>query len=180
LRGARLHPDERRTRRELANSAAPGTRQEARSNLFRIWTAIPALYGTGVQRRTQLRRVPANHLRRFRRASRARAEIYIRRGEGGAGSRGFPGVGGSRQTGAASSFGEQREGGSGSAAGGGSEGSLAFYEGGMRGQNALADSRRDAGATLGATHAIGNGGAGAHGREYDAATDARRTSACGF
>src|ERR1019366_9152075 len=114
LRGARLHPDERRTRRELANSAAPGTRQEARSNLFRIWTAIPALYGTGVQRRTQLRSVPANHLRRFRRASRARAEIYIRRGEGGAGSRGFPGVGGSRQTGAASSFGEQREGGGGS------------------------------------------------------------------
>ena len=56
-------------------------------DLPRFRAAVPALDRTGVQGRSRLRRVPADHLRRRRGPPGARARVHVRRREGGAGAR---------------------------------------------------------------------------------------------
>ena len=73
LRAARLRRDERRARAESAGIAACGARQEARGDLPRLRAALSALDRTGLQRRPELRSVPADHLRRFGRTAGARS-----------------------------------------------------------------------------------------------------------
>ena len=60
---------------------------------FGLRSALPAFDWTGLQGRIKLGSVPANHLRRFRRATGSRPEIQFRNSEGGTGARRFPGVG---------------------------------------------------------------------------------------
>ena len=50
-----------------------GARSEAGGHLPGIRSALPAFHRSGLQRRTELRSVPANHLRRCRRSAGARA-----------------------------------------------------------------------------------------------------------
>ena len=71
-------------------------RRQARRDVPRVRTALPALDGAGLQGWAEHGRVPADHLRRRRRRARAGTEIHVRRGQGGPGARGFPGPGGAR------------------------------------------------------------------------------------
>ncbi len=79
FRAVGLHPDERRARKAVASYPARGSRQEARGDLPRIRSAVPALNRAGVQGRSELGRVPAIDLRRRERPSCARTEVHLRR-----------------------------------------------------------------------------------------------------
>ena len=107
FRDSRLHRNERCASIGIAVDPSYHSRQEARGHLLGIRPAFPAFDRAGLQRRTQHRRISANHLRRRRRYPGARAEIYIRNRQSCAGSRRLPGSRGAGSPGIANSSGSR-------------------------------------------------------------------------
>ena len=93
-------------RNEAHTQALTGMRarirdSNSRCHLPRLRTALPAFDGAGLQGRPELRRVPADHLRRSSRYRGARPFLQLRRREGGAGERRSRGAGRTRSARAA-------------------------------------------------------------------------------
>ena len=89
---ARVRADDRPARTGSDAHARRRARPAARRHVRRLRAALPALDGPGLQGRTQLRRLPADHLRRRRGSARARRALFLRRREGRAGARRFSGA----------------------------------------------------------------------------------------
>ena len=70
----------RKAREASAEIASGVTRQEARGHLSGVWSAIPALHGSGLQRWTKQRSVPPGHLRRCRGLPVPGSDLHLWRG----------------------------------------------------------------------------------------------------
>ena len=89
---ARVRADDRAARTGADAHARRRARSATRRHVRRLRAALPALDGPGLQGRTQLRRVPADHVRRRGGSAGARRALFLWCRQGRAGARRFSGA----------------------------------------------------------------------------------------